>query len=485
MTKAIELAKVQRRKRKRRNLWFERIMASLAIFNFALILFDLTYLPLRDFYLRELPWLTRVYDPVKAIKPYRDTVNYLRNVDELQEEIAQRGLESPGVEPILADLRELSEGMVDENPFELANKTGTLERLKNRIRDRVPNPQDSSKDAFREFWTQEYLSGESWQDEIGFFNQRIRPLMATNYFRPYAETGDFVNYFWIIDLPFVILFGLEFLGRTYYIHRSHSGLSWFEAMTWRWYDVFLFIPFAGLYIPTWAILRIIPVTIRANQADLVELSPIKKQISQGFVANISQDMTEVVLIRLVNQAQGAISNGEIANWLSQRNAKTYININNINEGVALTELFLDLMIKEVLPKVQPDVEALLHHNIEKMLHQSPAYRELQRLPGVTSFESNLTSRLSKEMTATFYGILNGTLKPDPVGNELTERLVENTSKAFTTEIQAKETLNEIQYLLNAMLEEVKINYIKRLSQEDVEDILEQTRVLHHQADVPK
>jgi alkylation response protein AidB-like acyl-CoA dehydrogenase len=45
----------------------------------------------------------------------------------------------------------------------------------------------------------------------------------------------------------------------------------------------------------------------------------------------------------------------------------------------------------------------------------------------------------------------------------------------TSEIQKKQVLVEIQSLLNDFLEEVKINYIQRLSQEDIDKILEETR----------
>ncbi|NES80901.1 MAG: hypothetical protein F6K10_05565 [Moorea sp. SIO2B7] len=36
-------------------------------------------------------------------------------------------------------------------------------------------------------------------------------------------------------------------------------------------------------------------------------------------------------------------------------------------------------------------------------------------------------------------------------------------------------------MLTALLEEIKINYVERLSQEDVEEILEQIRALHQAA----
>ena len=80
---------------KRRNLWFERLMAILASVNLSLVLFDLTYVPWRDFYIRNLPQVTQKYDPIKGIEPHRETENYLATVDALIEQVSQTGLRSP------------------------------------------------------------------------------------------------------------------------------------------------------------------------------------------------------------------------------------------------------------------------------------------------------------------------------------------------------------------------------------------------------
>ncbi len=40
--------------------------------------------------------------------------------------------------------------MINEDPFAVANKSGTLERIKNAMRDRME--EESSKVAFQQFW---------------------------------------------------------------------------------------------------------------------------------------------------------------------------------------------------------------------------------------------------------------------------------------------------------------------------------------------
>lgn len=58
------------------------------------------------------------------------------------------------------------------------------------------------------------------------------------------------------------------------------------------------------------------------------------------------------------------------------------------------------------------------------------------------------------------------------------------SEALGSEIKEKHVLSEIQSLLFDFLEEIKINYVQRLSQEDIDQIIEQTRQLRTQASVP-
>src|SRR6476469_774260 len=210
----VSTGKLAKNKRSRRQLWFERVMALLALINLVVFLFDLSYIACRDLYFREARVLTEVYDPVKGIEEHRDTQRYLKTVEQLKAQVQQTGLQSPEVEALLKELQGLSVEMVETNPFAQANKTGTLEKIKNRMRDRIDN--DSAKQSFRTFWSQPYLAQQGWQNEIKFYDSKIQPLIAANYFRPIWENGDPIDYFfWRIDIWFFSLFAVEFLLRTY------------------------------------------------------------------------------------------------------------------------------------------------------------------------------------------------------------------------------------------------------------------------------
>ncbi|MEH2374586.1 hypothetical protein [Nostoc sp.] len=459
---------------KRRNLWFEGFMAITATVNLGLVLFDLSYVPWRDFYLRKLPEIIKIYDPIKGIEAHRDTKSYLEKVDALEEQVKQTGLQSPQVNNRLEEIRHLSSEMIDSNPFAGVNKSGTLEKIKNRMRDRIGN--ESAKQSFATFWSQPYLSQKGWDQENNFFNQSIRPLIASNYYRQIGESGEFVDDFWMIDLPFVILFGIELLGHTFLIRRQHPGFSWLEAVLWRWYDLFLLLPF-------WRGLRIIPVLVRLDQAQLLNLHSVRKQVNQGIVANFAEELTEIVVVRVINQVQGSIQQGELTRWLSQQeNLRPYIDINNVNEVEAIAGLLVKTIVYQVLPEIQPAIVAILRHNIETVFHQVPVYRNLQNLPGVGHAQTQLSEQLATQITTNLYKTLVSAVE-DPVGAKLTSHLVQSFSDALGSQIKEKHVLSEIQSLLFDFLEEIKLNYVQRLSQEDIDQIIEQTRQLRTQRSV--
>ena len=448
------------------SLWFERIMAITATVNLVLVVFDLSYVPWRDFYFRRVPEITRLYDPIKGIEPHRDTKKYLEAVAGLENQVTQTGLISPQVKAKLAEVRFLSKEMIDTNPFAGAGKSGTLEKIKNRMREHIG--QESSKAAFNTFWSQEYLSKHGWNQEIDFFNQKIRPGIAKNYYRKIGENGEFLDNFWIIDLPFVILFATELLGRTFLIKRKYSHLSWLEAILWRWYDLLLLIPF-------WRWLRVIPVTIRLDQAKLIDFYVIRRQIHQGILANFAEEITEIVVVQVINQFQGSIQRGEITRWLLESDhARSYIDINNINEVEAITGLLMKTLVNQVLPKIQPEVNAILCHSMEIACQQLPGYNNILMLPGLGKAQTQISEQLATQITNNIYAALSSTIK-DPVAAKLSTQLIEKFTASFSSEIQQKQVLVEIQSLLNDFLEEVKINYIQRLSQEDIDKILEETR----------
>lgn len=510
-------------------------MAAIALLNYILVLFDLSYIPLRDVYLRYLPEFTTWYgEQFKGIEPYRTTEAYLDTVNELVEALEANGLPASsdvgsattgdidpdaaqvdesanqptdfgaeseaeadaGIDPddaealtngvatdatqsvpvLLNELQVMSAEIIDENPFEIADKTGTLERIKQRMRERVG--EESSTDAFETFWSIEYLNEAGWVDELQFFNEDIRPLFETNYFRGIGLDGNPTDLFIKIDIWFVALFAAELILRSIYLSRRYKGTNFIDAVLWRWYDLILLLPF-------WRWLRIIPVIIRINQSNLIDLEPISNRIRRAFVTHFAIEMTEIVIIRVIDQIQNLVREGEIAKiLLTPDSGQRYIDLNNVNEVETITRRLVSILVYKVLPEVRPQVEALLDHNLERSLHAAPLYSNMKILPGFETLSHQLSQQVTHSVYESIAGILRSTVK-DEKGAELVQSLVDSIVRNLQAEVRQGNTVQEFESLVMVLLEEIKINYVQSIAAEDVEALREQTQRLYQITQNPK
>ena len=432
----------------RKNLWFERLMAIIASIGFLAGMFDLTYIPWRDFYFRNIAEVAHFYDRYKGIEPHRETERYLNAVEQLKVTIKQTGLASAQTQSWLQELDGLSISLVQNNPFAVAGKTGNLEKIKNEVRDRVGN--QSAKGAFQTFWSQAYLTRLGWERELSFYDRKIKPLIVTNYYRKLDDSGNFIDRFWEIDIIFIGIFATELLTRVYYTRRRHRNVNLQQAIIWRWYDLILLLPFAQF-------LRIIPVTIRLNQANLINLESIQSEINRLFVGQIVNELTEAVVIQVLHQTQKAVKQGEVTKLVGGYLKQPHINLNDVNEVEALFELVLEIVIYRVIPRVQPDLEEIFQHLFHQALLESPAYRNLRMLPGVGELPAQAIDRVVKEVSSSLYTALTKVIS-DPHNGRLSRRLAENLGSAIGDEMQRGQTTIKIESLVYDLIEEIKVTY---------------------------
>jgi len=454
----------------RRFRWLEKFLAIIGLINLILVCFDLSYIPWRDFYWQTIPSLTQLYDPVKGIKPHPETENYLERIEALEMQVVATGLQSPQVETHLAQLRMLSIQIIEDNPFAVANKSSTLEKIKDELRQQTG--ESSARDAFHNFWDRTYLESNSWQQEITFWQTQIRPLFATNYYRDINRFGKFIDYFWLVDLPFIIIFALDLIIRISAIKSRRSNLSWIDAALRRWYDIFLLLPF-------WRWLRVIPVSIRLSHVGLLNLEPVQAEAQRDFVIGFAAELTEMVGIQVIDQLQASIMRGDIIDWLFHpENRQPYVQVNGRNEVKAIATRLINISVYDVLPQIQTDIEDLVHHSINSTLDRLPAYQKIQHLPGLNHFPQRLTENIAKSLSHIAYHNLINTIE-DPVAAEITNRLSHNFRLGLEKELQKKHNVEEIQTLIVDFLEEIKINYVRGIEEIGIEKLMDEAEELHY------
>lgn len=435
--------------------WGERGMAAIALLNLLLVAFDGSYIPFRSFYLRLFPSVTLWYgERFKGIEPHRDTTAYLHTVDTLKTTSLE---ELPQSEDLLRSLRLQSIEIIDQDPFESANQSGSLEKIKNRMRDRMQVA--SSKQAFVQFWSREHLSQVGEQDAFAFFDRSIRPLMAANYYRGIDESGQTIDQFWQIDLVFITVFAIELALRGRLVRRRAPHLSWLDIILQRWYDLFLLLPFAR-----W--LRVIPVTLRLEQGELIDLTPLRVRVTQDFVSGMATELTERVVVTILEQLQTVLREDKAARWFAQMAAREYIDLNGINEVEAIAHQILAIALYQVLPQIRPEVEATLRYAIRRVLQDSPMAGFAQ-LPGVKDWQEQVSDRLVNDLTRTAYITLTQILEDEQLLQHV-HQLVQKSSQAVLNVMlqpaggPESPALQNLQILLVDLLEEIKVSYIQQV-----------------------
>lgn len=357
-----------------RLLW-DLFMIMAVIMNLHLIVFDLSYLTLRPYYLSHLPAVTKFYDPFLGIEPHRTTEDYLKLVDEYA-----RILDTPdspekeeAIHLFSEKLIEQSFKMIDENPFEKVGLTANLQRIKYEIKKKyevfngVSAEKSSSKDAFKWFWT---YDSKTVKEHIQFFRDTIAPLVAPNYYRHYGLNGKYVDDFFKLDLPFFVLFLLEFLVQWYLSIRNRVYVAWFLYPMYHWYDVLGLIPLAEFRF--FRLFRIINMYIILKNSSLTNVgNDIFTRTFIYYTNIIKEELTDMVTVRILTEMQDEIKSGASVNLVTsaveaRREQLKKLIIENIKKGIAN-------------PKANETIRKLL---AEALVRSSNTASTLQIIPAV-------------------------------------------------------------------------------------------------------
>ncbi|MEG4815541.1 hypothetical protein [Microcoleus sp. K5-D4] len=263
----------------------------------------------------------------------------------------------------------------------------------------------------------------------------------------YLKSAD---QFWRIDALFIGFFGAEFLIKSLFHTRRKPGVTWFDFVLRRWYEVFL-------VIPIWQGWRILPVLVRLHKSGLVNLDRVVAQVTYEPVAYLANTISEYMMVRFINQAKSSIKQGDAAQMLLAQ--QPYLHVNQENTIEQITKRILDLTIYKVLPQVQPDLEELLHHNLETTIKQSDFYQILQTISPINILPTEMTEQLASYLTQTAVDVVSTTYEDDK-GRKILDNFSQEFNQSLRRELQDEKTLGELQSLLSDLLEEVKLNYIQ-------------------------
>ena len=292
-----------------RSLW-DLFMVWVVIINLTLILFDLTYLWLRPTYFRYLPIVTRLWDPVLGIEPHPLTEELVEKT-ETAEQLSQLDPDSENLIATLLEIRDLTLRVFMENPFERSGQTANLEALKKTMALETGYPPANLKNpevlfgVADDFWSgpQELL-----RHRFAVFDDQIEPLLAVNYFRGYDLDGHLIDHFWKIDLPFLILFWIEFMVRWTLAIRRKTYARWYFFPIFYWYDLLSLIPVTALR--PLRLLRVVSIYMRLRQSELSRVGRDFLSRSVAYISNIiTEEVSDRVAVRILDEYREEIVDG--------------------------------------------------------------------------------------------------------------------------------------------------------------------------------
>ncbi|MBM5826980.1 MAG: hypothetical protein FJ050_02830 [Cyanobacteria bacterium M_surface_7_m2_040] len=472
---------------------WDRFVALWASLNLLWVAFDLTYVPLRSFWLQRnlyplpgtplvvplgfIPDVTPWVDPIKGIEPHRETEAYLKQFQQLEQAMAQAGntsVLSPRQQQLLLQQAQMTVALIDSNPFLAANASGTLEKLKNRLRQRAD--QDSAKVSATLLLSPSWMASHPWPAEQRFWRQQILPLVATNYWRSIDENGRPTDHVWRVDLLlFQSVFALDILLRVIRLRRRLPGLSWRDAVLRRWIDLPLLLPFGR-----W--LRLLPTVERLQTSGLINFEPLRAVISRAVVALLALELFEVLALQLLDGAQSLIRSRDWPRRLRALRSHQSVNTPQLDqELVALVRIWAPLLLSQVLPRLAPELQRLLGYSLRQSLQGSMVPAPLRQLEPLLQLESGLSSQLAGSMTRSLLELSRTTgnqlARTDTAQLELLQRSIDRFWEELAAALESGPVLNQTQELLNALLESFKGTYLSQISRSEVTSLIDELDLL--------
>ena len=353
--------------RSKRALAWDVFMVWVAIINLSLILFDLSYLWLRPTYFHYLPVVTRIYDPVKGIEPHPLTRSLLDELETTQA-LVQRDRGSAELPAHVKSLRELTLRVFRENPFERSGQSELLGVLKQKLADstgvpraELENPQVLEQ-AVAALWPN---APQELRYRLDQRDPLLRRALELNYHRSYDLNGRLTDHFWMIDLPFLTLFWIEFLARWYLALRRRTHAKWFFFPIFNWYDLLGLIPLG--YFRIFRLLRAVSMYMRLRRSELTNVGQDLFSRTVAYVSNIiTEEVSDRVALRILSELHEEISDG------------THTRIVRATVEPRLDEIRQVLAgeIRTILtdPTTLANLRALLQLNLDAAVEESEALR---------------------------------------------------------------------------------------------------------------
>jgi hypothetical protein len=429
-------------------LAWDLFMVYLAILNLGLLLFDFTYLWLRPLYFEYAPTITRIYDPVKGIEPHPVTEGYLSEAAGLAVDLAS-GRSPEDLQIRLQRLRDLSEEMVENNPFERSGQFRNSVRIAAALDRHLEaegidawSADAAPLEVFRHFWSLE-PGRVRLRERSDFFQQSIAPLMRINFYRAFDLDGNLVDNYWWIDLPFLIVFAADFFGGWLLAARRRDYDKWYFYPIFKWYDLLGIVPVKQFRL--FRLFRIVSIYVRLHRSEHTWIGDdIVSRTVRYFANIISEEISDMVSLRILNETQEELAAGTHKRIIRE--------VASSHREALATQLASQLRKVLTNAEVRAEARRFLDANLDQAVESAEAFR---RLPVPDALLRPVVTATGQAVFDAFADTLAATLS-SPAGHEAVRSMARDAVNGLVTEITEGE--------LEAVVREVSIEVIEHMKE---------------------
>lgn len=429
-----------------RLLALDLFMLSVALTNLLIFAFDFTYLQFRNFYYHYTPIVIK-YDAIKGIEPHTTTVNYIKEADKFFISVKEN---PDNIVTAQSNMIKFSNQLLDEQPFGRSNKAGEFELVKERMRKEVNI--SSSRSAFMLFWSSTTIDNVTERQK--FFDNKIKRILETNYWRGIDYSGNYIDYFFYIDAIFVLIFLIEFMTMWIYSIKMKGSEEKILYPIYHLHDLLGCIPLNSFRVLR--LFRVVVIFMRlVNEGVISKDSLIYTSIFHRinkYKEILNADTSSRISSDILTDIQQDIKNGSNKDLL-ERVLKTHKK--RIQSVVVENIKKIEVKIVDENRKTIVD---FLSRVIEDTIDDLPQYKALMRIPYVKDKVQDFLSEESinkflDQSTISFSTSLRETLN-SRLGNSLLNSITEDLIDEIILTLQDPETQN--------LMKDINENVVERL-----------------------
>jgi hypothetical protein len=361
----------------------------------------------------------RIWDPVLGIEPHPLTDALIDRAAET-EQLLELDPAAPGLQDLLFDLETLTTRIFLEDPFLRSGQTENLAAIWTTMARETGKTASSAKnpeivaDVAHDFWS---ATPELLRHRFDLFDQQIEPRLAVNYFRGFDLDGHLIDNFWKIDLPFLILFWIEFMVRWFLAIRRHTYARWYFFPIFYWYDLLSLIPVTALR--PLRLLRVVSIYMRLRQSDLSQVGRDFMSRGVAYISGIiTEEVSDRVAVRILDEYREEIVDG------------THVHIARTT----------------VAPR-REQIEQVLVHQIRAILTDEATIDRFRHL-----LQLNLANAVEKSESLRSLPLPHVVVKP--VVSAVGEIILDTTLETISTTIDSDEGQDAVQALADSILEAI-------------------------------